>query len=116
MDKNGDGKIQFANGAAFAGKPAYNGEVGASGERVLTNTPSADIAGQAIQNELYVDRDIIVLANPEIARLPNWVIALIAAGGLAAALSTAAGSVVGNLCGDLSRLVGSRYLQGQGDW
>ena len=43
------------------------------------------------QNELTVDNDIIVLANPEIARLPNWVIALVAAGGLAAALSTAAG-------------------------
>jgi len=42
-------------------------------------------------NELTVDRDIIVLANPEIAQLPNWVIALVAAGGLAAALSTAAG-------------------------
>ena len=43
------------------------------------------------KNELYVDRDIMVLANPEIANLPNWVIALVAAGGLAAALSTAAG-------------------------
>ncbi|MDT0558643.1 sodium:solute symporter family protein [Ichthyenterobacterium sp. W332] len=43
------------------------------------------------QNELIVDRDIMVLANPEIAKLPNWVIALVAAGGLAAALSTAAG-------------------------
>ena len=42
-------------------------------------------------NELYVDRDIMVLANPEIAKLPNWVVALVAAGGLAAALSTAAG-------------------------
>ena len=42
-------------------------------------------------NELYVDRDIMVLANPEIAKLPAWVIALVAAGGLAAALSTAAG-------------------------
>ncbi|MDG1296107.1 MAG: cation acetate symporter [Saprospiraceae bacterium] len=42
-------------------------------------------------NELKVDRDIMVLANPEIANLPNWVIALVAAGGLAAALSTAAG-------------------------
>ena len=42
-------------------------------------------------NELTVDKDIMVLANPEIARLPNWVIALVAAGGLAAALSTAAG-------------------------
>ena len=42
-------------------------------------------------NELSIDRDIMVLANPEIAQLPNWVIALVAAGGLAAALSTAAG-------------------------
>jgi cation/acetate symporter len=42
-------------------------------------------------NELTIDRDIMVLANPEIARLPNWVIALVGAGGLAAALSTAAG-------------------------
>ena len=42
-------------------------------------------------NELNIDRDIMVLANPEIAKLPNWVIALVAAGGLAAALSTAAG-------------------------
>lgn len=43
------------------------------------------------QNELVIDKDIMVLANPEIARLPNWVVALVAAGGLAAALSTAAG-------------------------
>jgi len=43
------------------------------------------------QNELTIDKDIMVLANPEIAQLPNWVIALVAAGGLAAALSTAAG-------------------------
>ncbi|WP_299667658.1 sodium:solute symporter family protein [uncultured Polaribacter sp.] len=43
------------------------------------------------KNELTVDKDIMVLANPEIAGLPNWVIALVAAGGLAAALSTAAG-------------------------
>jgi cation/acetate symporter len=47
--------------------------------------------GDGSKNELKVDRDIMVLANPEIARLPNWVVALIAAGGLAAALSTAAG-------------------------
>lgn len=45
----------------------------------------------ALLNELTVDRDIMVLANPEIANLPEWVIALVAAGGLAAALSTAAG-------------------------
>jgi cation/acetate symporter len=42
-------------------------------------------------NELYIDQDIMVLANPEIAQLPNWVVGLVAAGGLAAALSTAAG-------------------------
>ncbi len=48
-------------------------------------------SGDADANELTVDRDIMVLANPEIARLPAWVVALIAAGGLAAALSTAAG-------------------------
>lgn len=47
------------------------------------------VAGEA--NELIIDQDIMVLANPEIANLPNWVIALVAAGGLAAALSTAAG-------------------------
>jgi len=44
-----------------------------------------------IENELTIDRDIMVLANPEIAKLPNWVVGLVAAGGLAAALSTAAG-------------------------
>ncbi len=47
--------------------------------------------GNAEKNELNVDRDIMVLANPEIAKLPAWVVALVAAGGLAAALSTAAG-------------------------
>ncbi|MEE9439653.1 MAG: VC_2705 family sodium/solute symporter, partial [Saprospiraceae bacterium] len=47
--------------------------------------------GEKSKNELTIDRDIMVLANPEIAKLPNWVIALVGAGGLAAALSTAAG-------------------------
>jgi len=47
--------------------------------------------GDAEKNELFIDKDIMVLANPEIAQLPNWVIGLVAAGGLAAALSTAAG-------------------------
>lgn len=47
--------------------------------------------GDKAKNELTIDRDIMVLANPEIAKLPNWVIALVGAGGLAAALSTAAG-------------------------
>ncbi len=60
-DKNGDGKIQY---------------VGPASEK---------------ENELTIDRDIMVLANPEIANLPSWVIGLVAAGGLAAALSTAAG-------------------------
>ena len=86
VDKNKDGKIQYEAGNAFAGKPAYDGEKrGENGERLLTNAPAEGA------NELYVDRDIIVLANPEIAKLPNWVVALVAAGGLAAALSTAAG-------------------------
>jgi len=84
-DKNGDGKIQYVAGAALEGKkPEFTGERGVHGERAISN------AG-AEENELYVDRDIMVLANPEIANLPNWVIALVAAGGLAAALSTAAG-------------------------
>jgi cation/acetate symporter len=60
-DKNGDGKIQYTGPAS------------------------------KVENELTIDRDIMVLANPEIANLPNWVIGLVAAGGLAAALSTAAG-------------------------
>ncbi len=47
--------------------------------------------GDPATNELTIDKDIMVLANPEIAKLPNWVVALVAAGGLAAALSTAAG-------------------------
>ena len=52
---------------------------------------AVDAAGASIENELEVDRDIMVLANPRIARLPDWVVGLVAAGGLAAALSTAAG-------------------------
>ena len=83
-DKNGDGKIQYVNGSATEGKPKYTGERGVNGERLVANASSTE-------NELYVDRDIMVLANPEIAKLPNWVVALVAAGGLAAALSTAAG-------------------------
>ena len=60
-DKNGDGNIQYRG------------------------------AHSEVENELTIDRDIMVLANPEIAKLPNWVVGLVAAGGLAAALSTAAG-------------------------
>jgi cation/acetate symporter len=72
-DKNGDGRIQYYNdkNSAFAEK-------------------AEQLYGWK-GNELTVDRDVMVLANPEIARLPNWVIALVAAGGIAAALSTAAG-------------------------
>jgi cation/acetate symporter len=69
-DKNGDGRIQY-----------YNDK----------NTPAGATAAGWKGSELKVNRDIMVLANPEIAQLPNWVIALVAAGGLAAALSTAAG-------------------------
>jgi len=74
QDKNGDGRIQY-----------YNDKT--------KNQAAADKATAAgwKGNELTVNADIIVLANPEIAMLPNWVIALVAAGGLAAALSTAAG-------------------------
>jgi cation/acetate symporter len=85
VDKNEDGKVQYVAGAALAGKPTFAEGRGAHGERIVSN------ANPDTKNELYVDRDIIVLANPEIANLPAWVIALVAAGGLAAALSTAAG-------------------------
>ena len=84
-DKNQDGKIQYHPGAPFAGKPEFAPNRRADGSRNVTNTATAN------DNEVYVDRDIMVLANPEIAALPAWVIALVAAGGLAAALSTAAG-------------------------
>ena len=93
-DRNGDGKIQYAPGNAFdgaKGTPQFDGtKVGAHGERLTTNSKASSNSGK-IENEIYVDNDIMVLANPEIANLPNWVIAFIAAGGLAAALSTAAG-------------------------
>ena len=76
-DHNGDGRIQYLGpeyeGAAEAGVPAAAG---------ADRTPA---------NELTVNPDIMVLANPEISGLPNWVVGLVAAGGLAAALSTAAG-------------------------
>lgn len=84
-DKNNDGLIEYVHGNALYGKkPIFTGEQGPSGERLISNASDSP-------NELYVDRDIMVLANPEIANLPNWVIALVAAGSLAAALSTAAG-------------------------
>ena len=87
MDKNTDGKIQYSSGDALENvKPSYQELRGPNGQRLLENEPNL-----SNENEIYIDRDIIVLANPEIAQLPSWVIALVAAGGLAAALSTAAG-------------------------
>jgi cation/acetate symporter len=86
-DKNKDGNIQYSSGDALESiKPIYSDKKGVSGERIVINEPNLKN-----DNEVYIDRDIIVLANPEIAQLPGWVIALVAAGGLAAALSTAAG-------------------------
>ncbi|GHB16837.1 sodium:solute symporter family protein [Salinicola rhizosphaerae] len=85
VDKNGDGRVQMAAGDPFSGTPSYSGERGSHGERLLTNAPTDN------PSEVYIDRDIIVLANPEIGNLPAWVVALVAAGGVAAALSTAAG-------------------------
>ena len=86
QDKNSDGLIQYGPGAALSPvKPQFTDDRGEHGERLLTNTPTLSL------NEVYIDRDIIVLANPEIANLPPWVVALVAAGGVAAALSTAAG-------------------------
>ena len=73
-DKNGDGRIQY-----------YNDKT--KNEAVKAKADAAGWKG----SELTVNADIMVMANPEIALLPNWVIALVAAGGLAAALSTAAG-------------------------
>jgi cation/acetate symporter len=73
-DKNADGRIQYYNDKS-------------SNEVAVGKAAAAGWMG----NELTVNPDIIVLANPEIALLPNWVIALVAAGGMAAALSTAAG-------------------------
>ena len=87
IDKNEDGKIQYSSGDALENvKPSYQELRGPNGQRLLENEPNL-----SNENEIYIDRDIIVLANPEIAKLPSWVIALVAAGGLAAALSTAAG-------------------------
>ena len=89
MDKNQDGKMQYSSGSPFVeNRPVFSDERGSLGERLLENE-----ANTSSSNEVYLDRDIIVLANPEIANLPIWVIALVAAGGLAAALSTAGAGV-----------------------
>ncbi|MBT7982283.1 MAG: cation acetate symporter [Akkermansiaceae bacterium] len=73
-DKNGDGRIQYYNDDANKSFTSVASEYGWKGNEMTK-----------------VDKDIIVLANPEIAKLPGWVVALVVAGGLAAALSTAAG-------------------------
>lgn len=90
VDKNEDGIINYAPGVAIVGAPdiirdGLDIRRGANNQVMISNEVTAN------NNELYVDRDIMVLANPEIAGLPAWVAALVAAGGLAAALSTAAG-------------------------
>ena len=102
-DKNGDGKIQYYsdNGlseaqANLAAAQKAGGDVAAAQAKVdaaETKHAESKFAGFGWKgNEMTkVDNDIMVLANPEIAKLPNWVIALVAAGGIAAALSTAAG-------------------------
>src|SRR3989339_397537 len=102
-DKNGDGKIQYysdnglsAAEAALAKALKEGGDVTAAqakADEAAAKHAESKFAGFGWKgNEMTkVDNDIMVLANPEIARLPNWVIALVAAGGIAAALSTAAG-------------------------
>jgi cation/acetate symporter len=87
VDKNNDGKMQYAKGLAFEGKPEFKAEEkGALGQRIVNN---AIVSNNP--NEVYFDRDILVMANPEMAGLPRWVVALVMAGCVAAALSTAAG-------------------------
>ena len=93
-DLNGDGKVQYYNDT----NPDF--------------APRAKAMGWK-GNELTVDRDIIVLANPEIAGLPDWVIAVVAAGGIAAALSTAAGLLLvisAAVSHDLAKSVFARNL------
>lgn len=86
-DKNHDGIIHYSAGNTFEdNRPQFIDATGDHGQRLTSNTSDT-----SNQNEVYIDKDIMVLANPEIAKLPGWVIALVAAGGLAAALSTAAG-------------------------
>ena len=93
-DLNGDGKVQYYNDT----NPDF--------------APRAKAMGWK-GNELTIDRDIIVLANPEIAGLPDWVIAVVAAGGIAAALSTAAGLLLvisAAVSHDLAKSVFARNL------
>ena len=86
-DKNADGIIRYEAGNTFKdGTPKFSDKLGQFWRKIDYKYIRYD----SNQNEVYIDRDIMVLANPEIANLPAWVIALVAAGGLAAALSTAA--------------------------
>ncbi len=86
VDKNNDGIMQYRAGDVFAGKPIYD-----DSDREENNPRAVSNALSTSENEVYYDKDIIVLANPEMAGLPQWVIALVMAGCVAAALSTAAG-------------------------
>jgi len=98
-DKDGDGRIRIAPGNAIRlehKKPVYvddpeSGESARGGHGQRLVAPESVVDAETSANELYVNRDIMVLANPQIAALPGWVIGLVVAGGLAAALSTAAG-------------------------
>ncbi len=86
--------IETLNGTAYAEAPEWFSSwerTGLIGFEDKNGDGLIRMSGDAAANELSVDRDIMVLANPEIAALPAWVVALVAAGGLAAALSTAAG-------------------------
>lgn len=88
VDKNQDGKIQYSNGSLFEDakqKPIYQPDRAENGPRKLANELSDN------SNEVFYEGDILVMANPEMAGLPMWVIALVMAGCVAAALSTAAG-------------------------
>ena len=90
VDKNDDGIMQLRHGAAFQGKPVYkiedaNHERREDAPRGITNVLTEN------SNEVFYESDILVMANPEMAKLPMWVVALVMAGCVAAALSTAAG-------------------------
>ncbi len=96
VDKNKDGIIQYwgkrksesgKSGLVFVGKPSFEeGAKGGSGEKLVTNKIVTNNP-----NELYFGNDVMVMANPHMGNLPKWVIALLMAGCIAAALSTAAG-------------------------
>ncbi|HAU60149.1 MAG TPA: cation acetate symporter [Opitutae bacterium] len=88
VDKNEDGIMQYRAGDVFSGKPIFveKPDTTLTGPRKVSNEINF-----VSDNEVYYDKDIIVLANPEMAGLPPWLIALVMAGCVAAALSTAAG-------------------------